>query len=170
MKRMQSRLMAAGLAGLLSAGAMAGSAELRWEDPDTFADIRAGQTMGQAKFEERVLKDITGYFQAGAERYLPEGQTLFVHIQDLDLAGEVEYFHNNFPHGLRVIRNLYFPRLKFSYEVRDADDRILQSGDENLRDLRARYLAWQRDDKPMFYEERMIREWFQEAFRDPAQS
>lgn len=152
---------ACGLA--LSTGANAATLVFEHGDPKDFRDIRATD-QSQARFEQRVLKDIEEHFRKEAAA-LPENQTLHVNVTDLDLAGFVEYFHQRYPMGLRVIRNVDIPQMELSYELRDGSDAVIQSGEENLKDLGFRFSnVTPRRDDPLRYEKWMITEWFDKTF------
>ncbi|HEY0963660.1 MAG TPA: DUF3016 domain-containing protein [Pseudomonadales bacterium] len=149
----------------LALGTSASAATLVFEhgDPNEFRDIRATD-QSQVRFEERVLKDLEEHFRKEAAA-LPEGQTLRVNVTDVDLAGFVEYFHQRYPMGLRVIRNVDIPQMELSYELRDANDAVIQSGDEMLKDLGFRLTTIQpRRDDPLRYEKWMVSEWFERTF------
>lgn len=156
-------LLAAACGLALSTGAQAATLAFEHGDPEKFVDIRATD-QSQARFEQRVMKDIEEHFRKEAAA-LPEGQTLHVNVTNVDLAGFIEYFHARYPMGLRVVRNVDFPQMELSYELRDANDRVIQSGDESLKDLGFRFttLTSRRDD-PLRYEKQMISEWFDRTF------
>jgi hypothetical protein len=165
MKKYFSKTLIAAACGLaMSAGAQAATVAFEHTDPNDFRDIRATD-QGQAKFEERVLRELEDQFRKEAAA-LPEGQTLQVTVKDLDLAGDVEYFHRWYPFGLRVVRNVDFPRMEFSYVLRDANGRVLSEGDEELSDMSFRFNTLiDRTRDPLDYERRLISEWAKENLR-----
>ncbi|MDY6984514.1 MAG: DUF3016 domain-containing protein [Pseudomonadota bacterium] len=162
-KHLPKALLAAACGLALSTGANAATLVFEHGDPNDFRDIRATD-QSQTRFEQRVLKDIEEHFRKEAAA-LPENQTLHVNVTDLDLAGFVEYFHQRYPMGLRVIRNVDIPQMELSYELRDGNDAVIQSGEENVKDLGFRFTqALPRRDDPLRYEKWMISEWFDKTF------
>ncbi len=152
-------------AALLALVPVAGAAtlELAWGDPAKFTDIRAGEE-GQTKFQERVMKELEKTFQKEAEK-LPADQKLKIEIKDLDMAGEMEYFHPDFPFGLRVVRNAGFPSIKLSYELQDAKGKVLKSGDSRFSDMGFNEAIQSlKDPAALHYEQDMIRKWYQHEF------
>jgi hypothetical protein len=162
-KHLHKTLLAATCGLALSTGAQAATLVFEHGEPKDFRDIRATD-QSQSRFEQRVLKDLEEHFRKEAAA-LPENQTLHVNVTDLDLAGFIEYFHSRYPMGLRVIRNVDFPQMELSYELRDANDTVVQSGDEDLKDMGFRFTNVQpRRDDPLRYEKWMISEWFDRTF------
>lgn len=166
MKR--TRLMGTAIAMLATAllwapGSSAATLQLEWQNPDNFRDIRA--TNGaQQKFQEQVMSELQAQFQAETDA-LPADQTLVITVEDVDLAGEIEYFHAGYPFGLRVIRRVDSPSLMLSYELRDASDRLLSSGADRVRHLGFRLdNLRQLDRSPLKYEKEMISNWYRETF------
>jgi hypothetical protein len=148
---------------LATAGVQAATANLQWSDPKEFRDIRATND-NQKRFEQRVIKELEEEFREEAAK-LPEGQTLNISVKDVDLAGTIEYFYRNYPNGLRVLRNVDFPQLELSYELRDANDNVIKSGEESLADLGYRFNTLTSTDRSTFkYERALIREWYDHEF------
>ena len=154
---------AAGL--LLSQGAQAAKVELQWQDPAQFRDIRSTD-IGQKAFQARVMEELEEQFRREADQ-LADDQTLFIAVEDVDLAGEIEYFHRGYPFGLRVIRRLDSPSLKLRYELRAADDTVLAAGAGRVRDPGFRSTTLMPVDRSMLkYEKALISDWYDEAFAD----
>lgn len=165
MKRLKQVLTAlvAGVLASFALQATAATVEVEWGDPAQFRDIRSTNA-GQKKFQARVMEEIEQQFRREAAM-LDAGQTLHVAVQDLDLAGEIEYFHANYPQGLRVIRNVDSPSLDLRYELRDADGAVLQSGEERVRDLGFRFSTLAPLDRsPLRYEKALVSAWYDRVF------
>lgn len=144
----------------------AATLQLSWGDPAKFRDVRAGDD-NQTRYQERVMKDLEEAFKAEATK-LPADQTLKIEIKDLDLAGELEYFHEGFPFGIRVVRNIDFPRMELSFELRDAKNQVLKSGEPVVSDMGFRDgIPLPNNSELLQYEKKMIRKWFQREFEHP---
>jgi hypothetical protein len=162
-KHLQKTLIATACGLAMSAGTQAATVAFEYADPGEFLDIHATD-QSQKKFEESVMRELEKQFREEAEA-LPEGQTLQVTVKDVDLAGDIEYFHRSYPFGLRVVRNVDFPRLEFSYVLRDENGAVISSGDENISDLGFRDdILVQRNMDPLDYEKEMISEWYDKTF------
>jgi hypothetical protein len=143
----------------------AANVEIEWKDPEKYRDIRGGNEP-QKSFEQRVINALSGFFQEAAKESLPADQSLHLTITDVDLAGDVEYFFSQFPSGIRVMRDVYFPSIAFSYELKDANGNVLKSGEENIKDMGYRFSGVIFINNPPFnYEKRMIEDWFSRTFK-----
>ncbi len=145
--------------------AWAADVKIEWLEPEKYSDIRSGAE-NQKRFQDRVIAVLTGYFKDAAAAILPADQTLYLKITDVDLAGDVDYFFFRSYEGVRVMRDIYFPSIKFNYVLKDANGNVLKSGEENIKDMG--YLFSGRvyiSDPPFDYEKRMIDDWFRKNFR-----
>ncbi|WP_077342653.1 DUF3016 domain-containing protein [Pseudocolwellia agarivorans] len=140
----------------------AGESEVIWENSDKYTDIRAGNE-NKSRFEARVFEQFEKHFVKLAEK-LPEGQTLKVKVTDLDLAGDVRFDTMD---RIRVIRDLYIPRIEFSYQLVNADKSIAGSGEIDLKDMGFMLSSPSRyKTKSFSYEKRMLDKWFTDTFID----
>src|SRR5690606_18883672 len=151
---------------LMTSAVQAANVDIQWDDPDSFSDIEAGTNQSQQRFQERVVEELGEHFKEAAEEYLPDDQTLRLLIRDVDLAGDVEYFFTSFDNGgVRVVRDVYFPSIEFSYELLDEDGVVIESGDENVRDIGFRHSGVDHfAEAPLDYEKDLIDSWFEETF------
>lgn len=163
MKRLYATLL--GAASFAALTAQAASVDVQWQDPREYRDIEA-VNMSQQRFEQRVIRELTRQFEETAARLLPASQTLQVNVHDVDLAGDIEYFFHTDPslQEMRVIRDLYFPRLDFSYELRGEDGGVIASGEAEAEDRTFYYMAEYMRDDPLYFEKRLIEKWFYRAF------
>jgi len=141
--------------------------EVTWENPKKYTDIRTSN-MSRAKYREQVFEDLEAHITELVED-LPEEQKLVIKVSNLDLAGEV--FPSSFiglglnGNEIRVIEDMYIPRIEFSYQLLDGTGKVLQENDVKLKDMG--FL-----DRPnrMFsnerlrYEKNMLSEWFGDEF------
>lgn len=165
---MNNTLLKATLLGTVSALAavpavQAAQVEVNWENPDSYRDIQPANDTRQ-HFRDDVLADLEAHFKKDGEA-LPADQTLVLNVTDLDLAGYVEYFIPRYPFGVRLIRDIDFPRLKLNYELKDADGKTISSGSEDIKDMSFRFPAYgTRLNTPLDYEKRMIDDWYKNTF------
>ena len=154
------------LAAILGAStASAANVEVQWQDPQHYRDVESPWG-AQTKFQQSIFKELDKTFQKEAAR-LPADQTLHVTVNNLDLAGQVEYFWHGYPEGLRVIRRVDFPRMELSYRLLGADNKVLKQGEAKLQnlgfqdDIRAAF-----DPSPLRYEKSLVRDWAQKTFTE----
>ncbi len=150
---------AAAAATLLLAGpaATAATVEVRYIEPDNFADI------GRSSWDrERTMTAMTAYLQKLGQS-LPESQTLRFDVTDIDLAGDIR------PWGwqeLRVLRGQAdWPMVSLRYTLVEGE-RTLKSGEARLTDL-SYMQGLSSVDRPgaeLASEKRMVQRWFTETF------
>ena len=136
------------------------SSEVNWIKPDNYTDIRAGNT-NRKQFKQQVFKAFEQHFAKLASK-LPEGQQLKIDIHNIDLAGDVNAGGID---RLRIVKEIYFPKMKFSYRVLAADDSEITAGEADLKDMNfmsGAHLKYKHDT--FGYEIKMLDHWFKETF------
>jgi Protein of unknown function (DUF3016) len=147
------------VAALLAVSAhAAGTVQCTFVNPEKFADIR-----DRTYSAEQNLKSLEQIVLSVAAPYVADGQTLKVEILDVDLAGEVR------PGGrawdVRVLRGRAdWPRITLRWTL-DGAGQAPKSGEAVVQDMS--YLMRTPPaaaDTSLFYERRMLGEWFKEQF------
>jgi hypothetical protein len=147
----------------LAQSAMAASIEVKWTEPSKYRDVKPSNNGSRKHFEEQTFKNLEKHFTKLAKQ-LPENQTLKIEVTDVDLAGDVNHGGIN---RLRIIKEIYFPRIKFSYELVDNDKKSIVSGEVNLKDMNfmiGSRLKYRNDS--LGYEKKMLDDWFKEIFSE----
>ena len=143
---------------LLSAGctAMAGTVEVTFVNPASFAD--AGITQDD---KDANLKMLDRYLQGLGQRLLPADQVLRIEVLDLSLAGTIRHRGRG---DIRVLRGgADYPRVHLRYVLQGGG--APRSGDEWVSDLTyADGLASAYRSEPLYYEKRMLANWFKDRF------
>lgn len=143
----------------LTLNSSAATSEVKWTNPEDYRDIHPGEGH-RAKFKAKVFADFEKHFAILAEN-LPENQKLMIEVKDVDLAGDV---NQNF-RRIRVVKDIFFPRMKFSYQVIDLNKNEISSGEVDLKDMNFLMGSSLRYKSDRFsYEKRMLDNWFKETF------
>jgi hypothetical protein len=144
------------IATLASAAATAGTVEVRFIEPDKFADARDG-----VHSREDVLKTLEERLNQLGGKKLPPSQTLQIEVLDIDLAGDA--FPRVALRDTRVLRGRAdWPRMHLRYTLREGD-KVIKSGEDRIADMN--YLTGTlrvNQDAPFPYEKRMLDNWFDE--------
>jgi len=141
----------------------AAKTEIKWTNPDKYRDIRAGDENRKA-FRKRVFTTFEKHFAKLAKK-LPAKQTLKINITNVDLAGDVDI--GSSINRIRILTDLYFPSMTFSYQLLDADNNIIKSAEVNLKDMGYLYHNNLRYGNGSFgYDKKMIAGWFNKTFKD----
>ena len=141
--------------------AFAASSEVTWTNPDKYRDIRPGNE-SRKHYRERIFKDFEKHFAKLADR-LPEQQTLKLDVTNVDLAGDTLAGGID---RLRIVKEIYSPRMKFSYELVDTNGKVIKSEDVAIKDMSfmtGSNLKYRQ--KSLGYEKKMIDDWFFETFK-----
>ncbi|MHC9509886.1 DUF3016 domain-containing protein [Kangiella sp. M94] len=140
--------------------AFAGEVKVSWGEFDDFIDVRPA-TETKSAFYKRVKTSLDKSFIALGEK-LPEGAVFEMRITDLDLAGDVRYGGIQ---EYRLVERLYFPKMKFDYQLINDEGKTLKEGSELLKDMkfldRIRTPAQYRNEG-FYYEKRMFEDWFKD--------
>ena len=143
-----------GLLIAVAAAQAAGSVQVSYVQPDSFADV--GDTRRDT---EGNLLALTRHFEALAGR-LGDGQKLTVEVLDVDLAGEIRPLHR-MQQDVRVLRGAAdWPRIKLRYTL-ESPGQAARSGEQRLADMAyLQRINRYRSDEPLRYEKHMLDEWF----------
>jgi hypothetical protein len=90
---------------------------------------------------------------------------------DIDLAGEFEPQRGPDFNNVRIIKDIYPPRLTFTYKLTDASGAVLKEGQEKLVDLSFQMSATVIDNNdPLHYEKSMLKDWLNNQFKHAKKS
>ncbi len=151
------------LAGLLAAplpALAAGQVQVKWTEPEKFADA------GTGVFErERNLELLTKHLEQ-LGRQLPDGLSLSVEVTDLELAGQVEPF-SRFHQDVRILRGRAdWPRISMRYTLSEGA-RTVASGEAELSDPHYFFRSLRISQRgALAYERRMLDDWLARLLAD----
>jgi len=145
-----------------------GPVRVSWTDPAQFTEIRNSPNRFEAQSGNWVV-ELATYLRTSASRRLAPGQTLEVQITDIKRAGDFE--PQNGPRGndIRIMRNIYPPRMTLTFTLRDAQGAVQQQGEEKLVDMG--YLTntgLLSNNDPLRYEKYMLDNWLRRLLPSPS--
>ena len=167
--RFASLALVAALAVPALRAAPAAPVSVVFDHPEKFVDVRdTWSDHDNERGSERYLPPLREHLEKVAARRLPAGQQLTITFTDLDLAGDFEPWRGIQFQDVRVVKELYIPRMTFQYKVTDASGAVVKSGERKLLDMgfQMRITSAFRDD-PLRYEKAMLDDWLGQEF--PAQ-
>ncbi|MGB2741443.1 MAG: DUF3016 domain-containing protein [Cognaticolwellia sp.] len=140
----------------------AAEVEVKWSNSDKYSDVDAGEEHRQ-HFKDRTFKAFEKHFVKMAE-LLPEKQKLVFDMTDIDLAGDV---HFGGIKRIRIIKDIFFPSMSFSYQLINADNSVVKSGDVELKDMGfMMHSGLKYRDRALGYEKEMFDDWFKKTFEN----
>ena len=153
------------LSTLFIVSTLSATVEVIFENPEEYRDIdygdgntRRGIKVHLPILEKHILKQ--------GKRFLKEGQTLSMTITDVDLAGEYEPWRSPDFDDIRIVKDIYPPRISFSFELKDSEGTVLKSGEEKLVDMSFQYRVRISSYDDLFYDKEMITDWMRLMIRN----
>jgi len=136
-----------------------GPVSVKWDDPAKFTEIRQSTNRFEAERGDWV-QQLARYLQTTAAKPLQPGQTLDVTLVDIKRAGDYEPWHGPRGSDIRIMRDIYPPRISLQYTLKDASGRIISEGDARLSDTGYLHnVGLKSDSDPLRYEKRLIDDW-----------
>ncbi|MBA0281781.1 DUF3016 domain-containing protein [Stenotrophomonas maltophilia] len=136
-----------------------GPVSVKWDDPAKFTEIRQSSNRFEAERGDWV-QQLARYVQTTAAKPLQPGQTLDVTLVDIKRAGDYEPWHGPRGRDIRIMRDIYPPRITLQYTLKDASGRIVSEGDARLSDTGYLHnVGLKSESDPLRYEKRLIDDW-----------
>ena len=138
--------------------------EVIFFEPQNFTDATDTYNGGD-KSRAAVLDQLKDYLQQRVPMYVPEGYTLKITITDVDLAGEFEPWRAGALRDVRIVKEIYPPRINLAFKLTNAEGETVKAGERVLRDLTFQMSASPASNNdPLRYEKAMIDEWLRTEF------
>lgn len=141
-----------------------GPVAVEWTDPAGFTEIRASRNRWEARRGDWV-RELADHLRQGAERRLGDGERLHVTITDIRRAGDFEPARGPQMDHVRIMRDIYWPRITLEFSRYDAAGSLVASGERTLSD--PAYLSsiqGRAQNDALRYEKAMIDRWLQQEF------
>lgn len=132
--------------------------EVNFSEPEKFTDAADGPR-GSDHGRDGNLQTLKQHLIERASRVLPEGQRLSVTITDVDLAGEVEPWRTGAAQDVRLIKDIYSPRISLDYRITDAAGAVVKEGSARLSDLSFNMKLHANRSDPRVYEKDLLDGW-----------
>ena len=139
-------------------GVLSAEVEVTFEDPESYRDIDYGDRNTRRGIKIHIPQLEKHIIKLG-KRFLEEGQTLVMTVTDVDLAGEYEPWRSINFDDIRIVKDIYPPRIRFSYELKGADGTVLSSGEEHLSNMNFLYRIRTNTHDDLFHDKELITDW-----------
>jgi hypothetical protein len=121
------------IASALTSPVYAGEVSITWQTPEKYTDIRPSSETREA-FQERVAKELGEVFVDLAKK-LPDDVKWAITVTDVDLAGDVHPMMRGTANDIRIIKEIYWPRMSLSYRMTDGKGATIAEGQEDIKDM-----------------------------------
>jgi hypothetical protein len=151
----------------LTAGEPSTRVTVAFVAPEKFTDVRDSALFDDSG-RNTYLEQIRDHLLEQAPKYLAEGQSLEITFTDIDLAGDFELWRGPRFFDVRMIRDIYPPRLEFSFRLLDATGKVVKEARRSLLDLafQLRSSVLSQHDT-LRYEKAMLEDWLRDEFPRP---
>ncbi len=131
--------------------------QVSWTDPAEFTEMRHSRNRWEAQ-RGNWIAQLAEHLQERAERALPPGQRLEVVITDIKRAGDFEPWAGMHLRDVRVMRDIYPPRMDLQFTRYDASGVVIDQGQRNLVDMAYLGRVGIGSDA-LRYEKRLVDDW-----------
>lgn len=162
-------LCATALTGAAGAAELKGGSDSKvnidWTRPADFSESKnyAGTGLGRQDPDE-WLSDLANHLRYRAERVLPEGDHLAVTFTNVQLAGTYEPWRGPRWDDVRVIKNIYPPRIDLKFTLTGTSGAVVREGERKLRDPAFMQRGILNETDPLRFEKRMLDDWLRSEF------
>lgn len=150
---------------LAMSAAMAGEVKVEYKDYKKFTDMKPANEVRGA-YEKRTMASFDKMF-ADLAKELPEGYSWDVVVTDIDLAGDVNHMFTQTGQRIRVIKEVFIPRINFSYTLLDQNKTVvIEEKDLKLKDMGfMSRIGANRADQSFEFERVMLERWFKDNIK-----
>ena len=143
--------------------ATAARVTVAWPDVATLSETKEAHGRGWQR-GQAWLETLRRHVVRTADRTLPPGDRLEVTITDIKLAGSFEPWRGPQFDDVRIVKDIYPPRIDLGFVLRGGDGQVIAEGERKLRDpgFLTRSIANASD--PLRYEKRLLDEWLRREF------
>lgn len=102
-------------------------------EPAKYTDVK-DSSMGDHE-RTTYLDQLRDHLRDQARYFVPQGYLLKVTVLDIDMAGEFEPWRGPQYHDVRIVKDIYSPRIDLAFQLTDAEGNVVSKGQRELRDL-----------------------------------
>jgi hypothetical protein len=152
------------LCALLPALAFAdGPVEVKFGDLAKFTDLRVSISTND-RDRQGLADELRRHIERVAPARLPADQKLSVLITDVDMAGEYPPITGGFSRDIRVIKDVYPPRIDLDFKLVRADGSVEREGHRQLRDAGFMWSTSPVTREQLAFEKALLDAWLQKEF------
>jgi len=132
--------------------------------PEKFTDVR-DDTMGSDRDRDYLLGEIKTTIENTARDYVGAGQTLEIKVTDIDLAGDFEPWRGAEFSQVRILKDIYPPRMDLEFKLVGADGKVISEGKRHLQDLSYLMNSVLPVSDALRYDKELVRNWIRQEFK-----
>ena len=144
-------------------GVPPGIVSVTYADPASFSDARTAPRESEAA-RRAWLDALSEHLSERAAAALPAGQRLEVQLTDVRRAGSTEPWQGPQAGQLRIVRDIYPPRIDLEFKRMAPDGTVLQATRRQLRDTAFMMRPSPYPDDPLRFEKSLLDDWVRKEF------
>lgn len=117
-----------------AATATAANVTVTYDQPEKFTETRKLRSLAPTRLDDGYLKTLKTYIETRAGKMLPPGERLDIVVTDIDRAGSFEPWRRGAMQEVRIIKDIYPPRIDLHFRLLDANGKVIREGARKLRD------------------------------------
>jgi hypothetical protein len=160
-------LVAAGVAMAAAPDKPAAAIEVTFVAAEKFTDVK-DYYMDSDRGRESVLGELKQHLVTHGAKYLAKGERLQITVTDVDLAGDFEPWRGINFQDIRIVKDIYPPRVDLEFKLLDAEGKVISEGKRQLRDLGYLMGMAMPTSDPLRYDKEMLNDWLRQEFRRKA--
>src|SRR4051812_33514456 len=106
-------------------------ADVQFFEPEKFTDVR--DSMSGDFSRTTYLEQLRDYVLEQAKYYVPTGGMLHVTFTDIDMAGDFEPWRGPRFDDIRIVEDIYPPRISLPFRLPDAQGHGVKEGKRGLK-------------------------------------
>jgi hypothetical protein len=134
---------------------------------DKFTDVK-DDSMDSERGREALLDQLKEHLVSRGAAYLKPGQRLEIAVTDVDLAGDFEPWRGINFHDIRIVKDLYPPRVNLEFRLLGADGAVVSEGKRELKNLGFMMTMAMPTSDPLRYDKEMLSDWLRSEFKRPS--
>jgi len=144
-----------------------GPVSVQWTDPEQFTEIRGSLNRWEAR-RGNWVHELAEHLRDGVQERIGQGERVDLTITDIRRAGDFEPARSPQMDHVRVMRDIYWPRITLEFSHYDAAGGLIDGGERELSD--PSYLSsihGRTQNESLRYEKHMIDRWLDQEFGRP---
>jgi hypothetical protein len=142
--------------------------QVSWAPSDQLSEVRDNPAMrGPYRQPEDWQRMLSAHLRKRADAMLPPGEHLDVTIDNIKLAGDYEPWRGPNLQDVRIMKDVYPPRIDLHYRLLAADGTTIRDGKDKMLDMAYLQQTLPVTSDPLRYDKRLIDEWLRKEFGPP---
>ncbi len=145
-------------------------AEVVFFEPEKFTDVKDSYMSSDVR-RTTYLEQLRDHILDQSKYRVPAGYKLQVKITDIDMAGDFEPWRGPQFDDIRIIKDIYPPRIDLAFRLIDPQGNVVKEGKRELRDtafLMRITMGTQTDS--LRHEKQLLDDWMRDEFPRPRKS